>query len=333
MSVLRLGVVGAGYWGEKLLRVFRNVAGAQVRLVCDRDAARRAALTAHIETVEDSTELLRCDGIDAVVIATPPSSHYALAREVLAAGKHCWVEKPLAMRAADARELVDMACRRQLTLFVDETFLYDPLVQQAKSWIAGGRLGRLYHLSFERLGMGRIRRDSDVWWNSAPHDLAILRYLVPAAVDRLRLERFSYVQRSIADVSVATMMLAGGVSAHYYASWLSPVKAASVVVVGSKGMLQYEGRFDQRALRYYAYEIDDPATVTGNVVPIRASAPMETQYAGSEEPLTLAAEAFLASIRTGVPAPSAGEYSQMVVELLEVGAQSDVAIPPTSQHE
>jgi UDP-2-acetamido-3-amino-2,3-dideoxy-glucuronate N-acetyltransferase len=250
-------------------------------MVCDHDARRRAAVEAEIETVGDLATLLRPDAVDAVLIATPPSSHYTLAREVLAAGKHCWVEKPLAMRAAEARELVDSACRGRLTLFVDETFLYDPLLQTAKSWIDRGRLGRLFHLSFERLGMGRIRRDSDVWCNSAAHDLAILRYLVPAAVDRVRVDGFSYVQRDIADIAVATITLAGGVSAHLYLSWLSPRKAASVVVVGSKGMLHYEGRFDQRTLRYFAYEIADPAAVTDNVVPIPSCEATETIAGGS----------------------------------------------------
>ena len=320
MTPLRLGIIGAGYWGEKLLRVFRATTGAAVRVVCDGDARRRAAVGAEVETVEDAAQVLARDDIDAVLVATPPSSHFALARAVLAAGKHCWVEKPLALRAAEARELVDSARQRRLTLFVDETFLYDPLLQQAKRWIDAGRLGRVYHLSFERLGMGRIRRDSDVWWNSAPHDLAILRYLVPVAVDRVRLDGFAYLQRNIADITVATIRLAGGISAHFYLSWLSPLKVASIVVVGSEGMLHYEGRFGQRAIRHFAYAIADLASVTDNVVPIPTFAATETIAGGSEEPLALAAQAFVESVRTGVPAPSAGEYSQKVVELLEAGA-------------
>lgn len=320
MNTLGLGIIGAGYWGEKLLRVFRDTAGVRLRVVCDNDPRRRAAIETGIDVVESTAELLRRADVDAVLVATPPSSHYALAREVLAAGKHCWVEKPLALRAAEARELVTMARQQPVTLFVDETFLYDPLLQQAKSWIEGGRLGRLYHLSFERLGMGRIRRDSDVWWNSAPHDLSILCYLVPGTVEQVRLDRFTYLQPDIADVAVATATLSGGVSAHVYLSWLSPLKVASIVVVGSAGMLHYEGRFGQRALRFFAYEIADPATVSDNVVPIRNFAATETIEGGNEEPLALAAAAFVTSIRTGVPAPSAGEYSQRVVELLEVGS-------------
>jgi predicted dehydrogenase len=322
MTTLGVGVIGAGYWGEKLLRVFRNLDGAQVRAVCDADAKRRAAVGGEIQFFVDAADLLKREEIDAVLVATPPSTHYALAREVVAAGKHCWVEKPLALRAAEARELVQAARQGRVTLFVDETFLYDPLLQQARSWIDAGRLGRIYHLSFERLGMGRIRRDSNVWWNSAPHDLSILRYLVPAAVEQVHVDAFSYLQSGIADMTVGTVRLAGGVSAHIYLSWLSPLKVASIVVVGSKGMLHYEGRFGKRALQFFDYATADPATVTDNVVPIPTFAATETVAGGAEEPLALAAQAFLTSIRDGVPAPSAGEYSQKVVEVLEAGDRS-----------
>jgi len=319
MTTLRVGIIGAGYWGEELLRVFRNLDGVQVQAVCDVDVTRRTAVDGEIQFFGDTSDMLKGRNTDAVLVATPPSTHYALAREVIAAGKHCWVEKPLALRAAEARELVQAARQQRTTLFVDETFLYDPLLQQAKSWIDTGRLGRLYHLSFERLGMGRIRRDSNVWWNSAPHDLSILRYLVPAAVEQVHVDAFSYLQNGIADMTVGTVKLAGGVSAHIYLSWLSPLKVASIVVVGSKGMLHYEGRFGKRALQLFDYTVADPATVTDNVVPIPAFAATETITGGSEEPLALAAQAFVTSIRDGIPAPSAGEYSQKVVELLEAG--------------
>jgi predicted dehydrogenase len=322
MDTLRVGLVGAGYWGEKLVRVFRALHDVHVVAVYDVDARRCAAVGNGLDAVSDVHGLLRRADVDAVLVATPPTSHYVVARDVLAAGKHCWVEKPLAMRAAEARELVATARDRGRTLFVDETFLYDPLLQQAKAWIAAGRLGRLYHLSFERLGMGRIRRDSDVWWNSAPHDLSILCYLVPGAVETVRCEGFTYLQPGIADIIAATVRLAGGVSAHLYLSWLSPLKVASIVAVGSQGMLHYEGRFGQRALRFFRYTVADPATVTDNVVPIPTFEATETITGGAEEPLALAAQAFVTAIRSGVPVPSAGEYSQRVVELLEAGAQS-----------
>jgi len=319
MTAIRVGIIGAGYWGTKLLRVFGSVPGARVQVVCERDAQRRATIADGIARVATAEALLERADVDVVVVATPPSTHYSLADAALAAGKHCWVEKPLALTAADARDLVEQARRRGLTLFVDETFLYDPLLQRAREWIRAGRLGRLFHVSLERLGMGRIRRDSDVWWNSGPHDLAILLYLVERAVETIRVDRFHYVQERLADVATATITLDDGISAHLYLSWLSPVKAASVVVVGSEGMLHYEGRFDQRAVRLTSYALGEAAASGDNVVPITARE-TETIVGGAEEPLVLAAAAFVQSVRTGIPAPSAGEYSQLVVSLLEAGA-------------
>src|SRR5439155_13930286 len=151
----------------------------------------------------DYAALLRRDDVDAVLLATPPSRHHAMALPALAAGKQVWVEKPLALRAADGRALVEAAERRGRVLFVDETFLYDPLVREMKRMIDAGGLGDVYHLSFERLGMGRIKRDSNVWWNSAPHDVSILLYLVPGRVTEVRLHEHSYLQPGIADMVVA----------------------------------------------------------------------------------------------------------------------------------
>jgi len=158
-----------------------------------------------------------------------------------------------------------------------------------------------------------------VWWNSAPHDLSILRYFVRDEVARVSVEPFAYLQPGIADMCVGTVRFDSGVSAHIYLSWLSPRKRASVVAVGSAGMFAYEGRFEQRALTFYEYAHPDPATVTANVVPIERFSASEVVPGGAEEPLALAAAAFVESIRTGVPAPSDGRYSLKVVELLEAG--------------
>jgi len=315
----RIGIVGAGYWGDNLLRVFAAQPDVHIRRVADRDPARRQHVAERAPVAGDAEAIWGDPQIDAVVVATPPSTHAELARQVLLAGKHCWVEKPLALRTREARDLVDLARDRARVLFVDETFLYDPLVKRARQWVNDRLLGAVHHLSFERLSLGRVRLDSDIWWNAAPHDLSLLNYLVPAEVDEIRLERFAYLQPGIADVCVATLRLAGGISAHMYLSWLSPVKAGRAVVVGSQGMLVYDGRFGERCLTRYAYAIADPDEAQGSVVPVHSFVAEETVRGGSEEPLSLAAAAFIDCIRTGSRAPSEGTYSLRVVELLERG--------------
>src|SRR5580765_1621774 len=205
---LQIGIVGAGYWGKNLLRTFGRVPSARIAEICDLDPKLlESAKKDHPDarTGTDLAAMLTRMDLDAIVVATPPSRHHGMALAALRAGKHVWVEKPLALAATDGRELVEAARAAGRTLFVDETFLYDPLVGEMKRIVEAGELGQVFHLSFERLGMGRIRRDSDVWWNSAPHDLSILLYLVPRRVVAARLHEHCYLQPGIADMAVGDL--------------------------------------------------------------------------------------------------------------------------------
>lgn len=321
-SPARIAIVGVGYWGRNLLRTFAALPDATVTLLCDLDAGRLAAaaeMAPEAAQTTDFTTLLRREDVDAVVVATPPSRHHTMALAALEAGKHVWVEKPLALTAAEGRTLVEAAARAGTVLFVDETFLYDPLVEEMRRRIDAGALGRIYHLSFERLGMGRIRRDSNVWWNSGPHDLSILFHLVPRPLTAVRMHLHGYLQSGIADMAVADLELEGGVSAHIYLSWLHPEKTAKVVVVGSERMLAYEGRFEQRALTLYEYALDrhEPGGATAPIVPItrfeRQALPVPT----TDEPLRRAAVHFVECLRTGAEPRTSGARSLRVVEALE----------------
>ena len=243
-----------------------------------------------------------------------------MALAALQAGKHVWVEKPLALSVADGTELVHAARARGRVLFVDETFLYDPLVREMKRIIDAGGLGEVCHLSFERLGMGRIKRDSNVWWNSAPHDVSILLHLVPRPVVAVRLHEHCYLQPGIADMIVCDLELEGGVSAHVYLSWLHPEKTAKVVVVGRERMLAYEGRFEKRGITLYDYGID--ATAPGEVVPITQFSARPLEVPAAVEPLALAAEHFTDSILAGTEPLSSGARSLRVVEVLEAAGRA-----------
>ncbi|GBD25062.1 scyllo-inositol 2-dehydrogenase (NAD(+)) [bacterium HR30] len=319
METIRVGLVGAGYWGKNLLRLFRARTDVVVCAVADVDQDAATRVAGDLPVAPDLETLIRHYHPDAVAIVTPPSTHYELARYALMHGKHCWVEKPLALRAREARELVSLAEEHGCQLFVDETFLYDPLVQTARDWIHGGRLGQVYHLSFERLGQGRIRRDSNVWWNSAPHDLSILCYWIDAPVRHVQVNSFSYLQPGVADVAIGTLLLEQDISAHVYLSWMAPQKVATATVVGSEGMLVFEGRFGQRKLDFYEFRVARKESASGNVIPVERFNCTESVRGGEEEPLALAVEAFVGAVRTGVLPPSAGVFSQRVVEILEQG--------------
>jgi predicted dehydrogenase len=252
-----------------------------------------------------------------------------MALAALRAGKHVWVEKPLALTAAEGRELVQAAEQAGTTLFVDETFLYDPLVREMKRTIDAGELGSVFHLSFERLGMGRIRRDSNVWWNSAPHDLSILFYLVPRPVTAVQLYLHTYLQPGVADMAVCDLTLEGGVTAHVYLSWLHPEKTATVTVVGRDRMLAYEGRFEKRAVTLYDYTIDPdlpPGASAGSapIVPITKFEGRKLDVPLGTEPLASAAGHFVECIHDGREPLSSGARSLRVVETLETADRTAV---------
>ena len=265
----------------------------------------------------DYAGLLARRDVDAVVLATPPSRHHAMALAALRAGKHVWVEKPLALAAAEGRELVEAARAAGHILFVDETFLYDPLVREMKRLIDAGALGAVVHLSFERLGMGRIKRDSNVWWNSAPHDVSILLHLVPRPVVHVRLHEHCHLQSGIADMTVCDLELDGGISAHVYLSWLDPEKTARVTVVGRERMLAYEGRFQKRALTLYDYALDRTEAAGAAVIPVTRFEGRPVEVPAAAEPLELAAAHFAECVRTGAEPLSSGARSLRVVEVLE----------------
>lgn len=320
---VNVGVAGLGYWGNNLVRTFAARPEARLSDLCDLDPARvekfAAAHPGARAHGEYAAFLARPD-LDAVVVATPPSRHHAMALAALRAGKHVWVEKPLALTVAEGRALVDAARAASRCLFVDETFLYDPLVREMKRLVDAGALGEVCHLSFERLGMGRIRRDSNVWWNSAPHDLSILFYLVPRALRGARLHLHEYLQPGVADMAVADLELDGGVSAHVYLSWLHPEKTATVTVVGRERMLAYQGRFEKRGITLYDYALDRSAPqATGGapIIPVTHCTPRRLEVPAGVEPLALAAEHFLESVLSGTEPLTSGARSLRVVEVLE----------------
>jgi UDP-2-acetamido-3-amino-2,3-dideoxy-glucuronate N-acetyltransferase len=329
---LQIGIVGAGYWGKNLLRTFGKLSTARVAEICDLDPKLlEAAKKDHpaARTGSDLDAMLGRADLDAILVATPPSRHHAMALAALRAGKHVWVEKPLALTAAEGRELVAAAAAAGKTLFVDETFLYDPLVREMKRIIDAGELGDVFHLSFERLGMGRIRRDSNVWWNSAPHDLSILFYLVPRPVKAVQLYLHTYLQPGVADMAVCDLELEGGVTAHVYLSWLHPEKTATVTVVGRDRMLGYEGRFEKRAITLFDYTIDPrlpPGASPGSapIVPITKFESRKLDVPLGTEPLTSAAEHFVDSIRAGAEPLTSGARSLRVVETLETADRTAV---------
>jgi len=328
---LRLAVLGGGYWGRNLIRNFSALEGVEVTLLCElnEEASRECReLYPGLETCTDHGRIFRDKEVDGVVVVTPPSLHYQPAKEALTAGKHTFVEKPMAMSYQEGTELVALAEKKKKVLFVDETFLYDPALRVIKEMLEGEAIGELYHILMERLGMGRVRCESNVWWNSAPHDLSILRFLIGRGVRSISLHGSAYLQKGIEDLTLASLELAGNMSAWIHLSWFHPLNTASLVIVGSTGAIFYEGRFAKRKVILYRYDVGKPPTQrvqgipTPNFIPIKATVEKEITEFGPEEPLRGSCANFVKAITEGIEPPSSGSNSLQTLQVLEAGAIS-----------
>jgi predicted dehydrogenase len=330
-SNISLALVGAGYWGKKLLPKFIQGEAANVKIVCDLHPESRAAIdkiVPGLRTTRSYDDIVLDPGIDAVILATPPATHYSLARQALESGKHVWIEKPLALCADEGRELVALSRTKNKILFVDHTFLYDPAIRKIREIISADEFGEVYHVYSQRLNLGRIKRDSNVWWNSAPHDVSIVLYLLGSAPKSIALHGYRYLQPGFEDLNIAVLEMTDGASAFIYHNWLFPENTAKLTVVGSKQMLVYEGKFEKRALTLYEYRIERQFARSGDSEELPTTIPSEiisaTTLTGvtDREPLVLAVEDFLASIRQAHSPLSDGEFSLGVLNVLEAGEKS-----------
>lgn len=240
--MIRVAVIGCGYWGPLHLRTFSAAGRARVVLAVDRSAERLA----HIRATHPSLPLASDTapafgpGVDAVVIATPAGSHHALARAALLAGKHVLVEKPLTTSVAAAEELVELAARRRLTLMAGHTFLYHPAVTALEGMISGGELGALYYVNSTRVNLGLHRKDVDVLWDLAAHDIAVLRFLLGGDPVVGAVYGAAFHDRRTAEVAFAELRYPNGVLATVHVSWLDPVKIRRMTVAGSRRMAVWD---------------------------------------------------------------------------------------------
>ncbi len=328
---VNIGQVGAGYWGQKLLPKFLAAPDAEVRVVCDIHEGNRAETQRRfpaVSTTDSLDTVLGMPEIDAVVIVTPPATHYSLAKKVLQSGKHLWVEKPLALTLDEGRQLVQLAREQKTVVFVDHTFLYDTAVQTIREMIQKEELGTIYHLFLQRLNLGRIKRDSNVWWNSAPHDASIALYLLSGRPTSVALHGYRYLQPNLEDLAIAVIEMSDGTSAFVYHNWLYPENTARLTVIGSKRFLVYEGKFEKRSITVYEYEVDHPANdqrpadKLPTTIPSKMIAEHKLEGFQDQEPLAAAVKDFLESIQDGRLPLSNGDFSLQVLALLEAGERS-----------
>jgi predicted dehydrogenase len=322
---IRVGVVGLGYWGPNLLRVLGDDAGVEVTWICDADPARLPRFQRRHPAAEVTTDVRQVLGdpeVDAVVIATPIFTHFDLAAASLRAGKHTFVEKPMAPSAALADELISLARVHDRILMCGHTFLYSPPVRALKRMLDDQMLGDIFFVSSSRVNLGLHQRDVSVIWDLAPHDFSILRYWLDESPVTMRAIGRDSIVPGIADVAFITMTFSSGIVCNVELSWLAPSKLRRTVLVGSQKMAVYDdGNAEPIRLFDHGVIYRDPETFGQYHLSYRTGDILSPKV-DSYEPLTAELADFARAIRAGDPMTWQSRLAREVVLMTEAAAQS-----------
>lgn len=252
--MFKIGLIGYGYWGPNLARNFNQNPDMHLSTICDFSSDRQALasrLFPHVQVSSDTESLFKDTDIDAVAIATPVSTHYALAKKALLADKHVWLEKPLTETVEQAEELIELARKKNKVLFVDHTFVYTGAVRKIKELIDKDELGDIVYFDSARVNLGLFQQDIDVIWDLAPHDLSIMDYIIPLKKLSVSATGLNYNGNNLNAKSMVTINMENNVVAHINVSWLSPVKIRQTLIGGRKKMILYDDTHPDEKVKVY----------------------------------------------------------------------------------
>jgi len=313
---MKIAVIGCGYWGKNLVRNFNEL--GVLHTVCDltpqgRATAQEIAPNAHI--VADIGEAINNPAVQGVVIATPAETHFTVVQQALQAGKDVFVEKPLALTYEQGAHLVQLAHRQGRILMVGHVLEYHPAIVRLLDLVRGGELGKVQYIYSNRLSLGKIRREENILWSFAPHDVAVTLRLMGGMPFQVIACGGSYVQPNIADVTITNLLFDNGVRAHIHVSWLHPFKEQRLVVIGSKKMASFDDVAKQLVL--YDQRVD---VKEGEPIPVKGQG--EVVEFGADEPLRLECLAFLDAIASRRPPVTDGVSGLRVLKVLQAAQRS-----------
>jgi predicted dehydrogenase len=318
-----VGVVGLGYWGPNLARNFGSLPDAELRWCCDASDAIRARVAPRFPGTTftpDLDDLLADDTLDAIVLATPVPTHGTLAARVLEAGKHCFVEKPLAQTVEDAERATEAAAAAGKLLMVGHLLQYHPGVNKLKEIAASGELGDIHYIYGNRLNLGQLRAEENALWSLGAHDVSVLLHLTDEEPHELSARGESYMREGVEDVVFAFMRFPSGVAAHLHLSWLDPHKERRFTIVGSKRMATFDDMDPERKVTVYDKGFDEKADTYGEY--ITRSGDIWSPRVPNDEPLRLECQHFVDCVREGRAPISDGASGLRVVRVLEGLQQS-----------
>lgn len=324
-SVVRLGVIGYGYWGPNIVRNFSGNNGAEVVAVCDKSPKSLArARKAHpdIPLASDYLELLTSTEVDAVAVVTPVWTHFELAKMALQNGKHVFVEKPFTCTAAQAEQLIELAERKNLKIMVDHTFLFTGAVKRIRQFVTDGTLGSLYYYDSTRVNLGLFQHDVNVLWDLAPHDLSIMDHLIDAKPEAIVATGANHLNGH-ADVAFMTVYYPNNLIAHINVNWLSPVKVRTTLVGGEKKMLVWNDLEADEKIKVYdrGVQMSSGEAVYQQLVSYRTG-DMWSPNIEQVEALKLEAAYFIDCISNNKRPFNDGEAGLRIVRMLEAADDS-----------
>jgi predicted dehydrogenase len=322
-----VGVVGYGYWGPNLVRNFSDLPGATVAAIADlrpgrlEVAARRCPAA---ELYTDPLALIASARVDAIVIATPVSTHFDLARQALRAGKHVLVEKPLASSSAEALALTEDAAARRLVLMVDHTFVYTPTVRRIRELVSQGELGELYYYDSTRVNLGLFQPDVNVLWDLAVHDLSIMDFVLGRQPTTLSATGVAHIAGKPENIAYLTLLFDDRLIAHIHVNWLAPVKIRRTLIGGSRRMIVFDDLETSEKLKVYDKGVSteqSPDRLYEALVGYRTGDMWAPQLPVTEA-LHTEAKQFIECIVSGRAPDTGGEAGFRVVRLLEAASRS-----------
>lgn len=322
-----IAVIGCGYWGPNLMRNFSDNPRSYVRWLVDRDAARLERFADRFPQARRTTNLaeaLADSELKAVAIATPVSSHFPLARQCLAAGKHVLLEKPMAQTVAECDELIALAERNQLALLVDHTFIYTGAVRKIKDLVQAGELGDIYYFDSVRVNLGLFQHDVNVVWDLAPHDLSIMDFVLPQRPTKVAAHGACHVPGShIENIAYLALKFADDTIAHFHVNWLAPAKIRRIIIGGSKKMLVYDELSPDEKIKIYdkGFTLKNEADSRRWLTEYRIG-DLYVPNIESTEALKREANHFLDCIEGKAKPESDGAAGRRVVSILEAAQRS-----------
>jgi predicted dehydrogenase len=324
---IKIGVVGCGYWGPNLVRNFRSLPDCHLKMMCDTSEQRLAHLKSlypEVEAATDYNQMLNGVGLDAVIIATAVRSHHPLAKASLLAGKHTFIEKPMASSSHECEELIEIARKNGLVLMIGHTFLYSPAVRKIKEIVDSGDIGEIRYINARRLNLGLFQKDINVTWDLAPHDIAIVLSIIGEQPITVNCQGSAHITPGIEDLTTMCLSFQRQRTAIIQSSWLDPRKVREMTIVGSKRMIVYDDVAPLEKIRIFDARVECPPhyDTFAEFQYAYHYGDIYSPYIKQEEPLKTECQHFLDCIKFGKTPLTDGRQGLELVRILEASSES-----------